>query len=544
MIKDILYNEEMRKHLVSGMDKVADAVKVTLGPKGRNVIMYQKASLRDTEYSDRAQKGAHALVTNDGVTIAKAIVLPNPAENMGAELIKEAAIKTNDTAGDGTTTATVLAQAILKEGVRNLAAGAHPMALRKGITGAAEAAIEQLIATAKSVDSQDALSCIAAISCQDTSLGEMIGEAIYRVGLEGVVQVEDSGKAETTLDVMEGIVFERGFLSPLMATDEHQTFAELHNPYILLYDGKIENPQDLIPILIQVAETDRSCLILSDGVEGEAMGLILRNKLEGDLDIVCVTAPLYGEGREWRLDDMAVQTGGTFISKKMGLTLQEATLDMLGTAAYVKVTKNQTVITGPGGDPEAVEARVKELKYMAAHTDYEFNRKRYEERLAKFVSGVAKIDVGGRTEPELWERKMRAEDAVNAARAAYEEGIVAGGGIAFLNILPAVRDYADTLEGDEKTGAQILLRALEAPARQIAENADLDGSAVVGRLKEEGVDMGYDAERGVYINLVEAGIIDPVKVSRMALSAAVSVCGTMLTGEAGMYDHTEARKEG
>ena len=483
MIKDILYNEEMRKHLVSGIDKVADAVKVTLGPKGRNVIMYQKASLRDTEYSDRAQKGAHALVTNDGVTIAKAIVLPNPAENMGAELIKEAAIKTNDTAGDGTTTATVLAQAILKEGVRNLAAGAHPMALRKGITGAAEAAIEQLIATAKSVDSQDALSCIAAISCQDTSLGEMIGEAIYRVGLEGVVQVEDSGKAETTLDVMEGIVFERGFLSPLMATDEHQTFAELHNPYILLYDGKIENPQDLIPILIQVAETDRSCLILSDGVEGEAMGLILRNKLEGDLDIVCVTAPLYGEGREWRLDDMAVQT------------------------------------------------------------DYEFNRKRYEERLAKFVSGVAKIDVGGRTEPELWERKMRAEDAVNAARAAYEEGIVAGGGIAFLNILPAVRDYADTLEGDEKTGAQILLRALEAPARQIAENAGLDGSAVVGRLKEEGVDMGYDAERGVYINLVEAGIIDPVKVSRMALSAAVSVCGTMLTGEAGMYDHTEARKE-
>ncbi len=543
MAKDILYSEDIRSGMIAGIDKIADTVKVTLGPKGRNVILYQKASLRDADYSDRAQKGAHVLVTNDGVTIAKAILLKDPVENMGAELLKEAAIKTNETAGDGTTTAAVLAQAILREGIRNVAAGAHPLALRNGIMGAAEAASQELRSMAKPVVTQEDIARIATISCQDGELGKMIGEALYRVGLEGVIQVDDSGRAETTLDVLEGIVFERGFLSPLMTTDEHQTAAELHNPYILLCDSKIENPQELIPILIQVAEADRPCLIISDGVEGDAMGLILKNKVEGDLDIVCVNAPLYGEGREWRLADMAVQTGGTYITKKMGLTLREATLDMLGTADYVKVTKKQTVITGAGGDPEKVAERIKELKYLVGHTDYEFNRKRYEERLAKFVSGVAKIDVGGRTEPELWERKMRVEDAVNAARAAYEDGIVAGGGIAFLNLLPVVKSYMNTLEGDERTGAAIVLKALEAPLWQIAENAGLDGSTIVGRLKKEGPDIGYDAEKGVYVNLLEAGIVDPVKVSRMALAAAVSTAAAMLTGEAGIYDHVEEKAE-
>ena len=331
MSKEILFSEDIRRGMIEGIDKVADAVRVTLGPKGRNVIMYQKANLRDSDYSDKAGKGAHALVTNDGVTIARSVILQNPAENMGAELLKEAAIRTNETAGDGTTTATVLTQAILKAGIRNLAAGAHPLALRKGIIGASEAALKQLKSIARPITTQEEISRVASISCQDKAMGDMIGEALYRVGLEGVIEVDDSGKAETSLDVMEGIVFERGFLSPLMATDENQTYAELHNPYILICDGKIDNPQELIPILISIAEEGRSCLIISDGVEGEAMGLILRNKVEGDLDIVCVIAPFYGEGREWRLDDIAVQTGGKYISPKIGLSLREATVDILGT---------------------------------------------------------------------------------------------------------------------------------------------------------------------------------------------------------------------
>ena len=541
MSKDITLSEEMRIRMISGIDKVADAVKVTLGPKGRNIIMYQKASLQGTEYSDPMQKGAHALVTNDGVTIAKAVILPDPIENIGAELLKEAAVKTNETAGDGTTTATILTQAILKPGLRNLAAGAHPLALRDGLNGAADIVQKKLAEIARPVETQKQISHVAAISCEDESMGAMIGEAIYRVGLEGVVEVADSGKAETSIEVLEGIVFEKGFLSPLMATDKDQTYAELRNPYILICEGTISNVQDLLPILIEVAKADSPCLIISDGVEGEAMALILKNKVEGDMDIVCVTAPFYGEGREWRMDDMAVQTGATYITKKLGLSLRDAKLDMLGTAEYVKVTKNQTVITGAAGDPEIVEKRIQELKHMVETTDYEFNKKRYEERLAKFVSGVAKVDVGGRTETELWEKKMRAEDAVNAARAAFEEGIVPGGGIAFLSLIPAVRSYADTLTGDERTGAEILASALEAPARQIAENAGLDGSAVIGTLKEQKLGIGFDAANGDYIDMIEAGIIDPVKVSRMALAAAVSVSSTLLTGEASVYDHVDEK---
>ncbi len=541
MSRDIIFSEEMRNRMISGIDKVADAVKVTLGPKGRNVIMYQKASLQGTEYSDPMSRGAHALVTNDGVTIAKAVILPDPIENMGAELLKEAAVKTNDTAGDGTTTATILTQSILKSGLRNLAAGAHPLALRDGLNGAAEVAQKMLGEIARPIETQEQISRVAAISCEDVDLGSMIGEAIYRVGLEGVCEVADSGKAQTSVEVLEGIVFEKGFLSPLMATNKDQTYAELRNPYILICEGTISNVQDLLPILIEVAESDRPCLIISDGVEGEAMSLILKNKVEGDMDIVCVTAPFYGEGREWRMDDMSVQTGATYITKKLGLSLREATLDMLGTAEYVKVTKNQTVITGAGGDPEIVEKRIQELKHLVESTDYEFNKKRYEERLAKFVSGVAKIDVGGRTETELWEKKMRAEDAVNAARAAFEEGVVAGGGVAFLSLIPAVRSYADTLSGDKKTGAEILLKALEAPARQIAENAGLDGSEIVGKLLGQAGNIGFDAENGNYIDMLEAGIIDPVKVSRMALAAAVSVSSTLLTGEAGVYDHVDEK---
>lgn len=529
---EITYNEAARRGMLSGIDKLADTVKVTLGPKGRNVAMYQKANLRDADYSGRAQAGAHVLVTNDGVTIAKSIVLADPLENMGAQLLRQAAVKTNDGAGDGTTTAIVLAQSLLHGAIRNLAAGADPLALRRGLMAAAKTAAELLRNSAKPIVTQEALSQVAAVSCQDRELGEMVGKALHTVGLEGVVTVEDGQRLETTLDLMEGIVFERGFLTPLMTTDEGQTVAELHDPYILLCDTKFTDPQDLIPALICAAEDERPCLIISEGVEGEALGLVHTNKTEGDMDIVCVNAPLYGEGRRWRMEDLAVQTGGAFITKEMGMNIREVTRDMLGTAEYVKVTKQRTLIVGAGGDPAAVQARVNELRYLVEHTDYAFNQERYRERLAAFVSGVAKIDVGGRTEPEIWERKMRIEDAVNAARAAYEEGVVAGGGAALLALVPRLAALADTLEGDERTGAKLLLHAAGAPQRLIAENAGMEGSAVEAKVLASPPGTGYDAESGRYTDMLEAGILDPVKVTRLALECAVSVASTLLTTQA------------
>lgn len=537
MAKTIVYSEEFRRRMLSGINQLADTVRITLGPCGRNIVMYQKAELHGAEYSDRAMAGARAMVINDGATIAKGIVLEDPVENMGAQLLREASAKTNDLAGDGTTTATVLTQAILSKALTNLAAGAHPLLLNRGITGAAEVAVDALAKAAVSVSTQEEISRVAAISCQDDTIGAIVGEALIRVGAEGVVEVGDSGRHETTLEIQEGIVFERGFQSPLMSTDKEHTVAELEDPYILIYDGKFTTAQELLPALILVAEQDRPCLIIAEGVEEEALGLVLQNKLQGDLDIVCVLPPLYGEGRKWRMEDMAVQTGATFISRELGFDIQEVTLDMLGSAKHVKVTKDQTVITGPGGDPEAVEKRIRELRFLVERTDYEFNQKRYKERLAKFVSGVARIQIGGWTELEITERKFRAEDAINAARAACEEGVVAGGGVALLNTASAVRAYAETLEGDQKTGAQILLKALEAPVRQITENAGLDASVVAGKLLDSEPGIGYDAAGGRYVNMLECGIFDPVKVTRLALQNAVSVASTLLTSEVCVVDN-------
>lgn len=536
MAKTIVYSEEFRRKMLSGINQLADTIKITLGPNGRNVVMYQKAELQGAEYSDRAMAGAKAMVINDGVTIAKGIVLEDSVENMGAQLMREVSSKTNDLVGDGTTTATVLTQAILNKSLTNLAAGAHPLLMNKGITGAAKVAVEALAKAAVPVSTQEEISRVAAISCQDEKIGAIVGKALHSVGLEGVVEVEDSGRHETSVEILEGIVFERGFLSPLMATDKEQTVAELDNPYILLYDGKFTTAQELLPALILVAEEDRPCLIISEGVEDEAMGLILQNKLHGDLDVVCVLPPLYGDGRKWRMEDMAVQTGATLITKDIGLDIRDVTRDMLGSAKRVRVTKNQTVITDPMGDPEAVERRVRELRYMVEHTDYEFNQKRYQERLAKFVSGVAKIKVGGWTELEITEKKFRVEDAIHAARAACEEGVVAGGGVALLNTAVAVRSYADTLDADQRTGALILLKALEAPVRQIAQNSGLDGSVVVGKLMESAPGTGYDAESGEYVNMIKTGILDPVKVTRLALENAVSVASTLLTSEVCVVD--------
>lgn len=534
MAKDIFFDETIRKKLLTGMDKVADAVKVTLGPKGRNVAMYQKANVQGSKYSDAARPGASAMVTNDGVTIAGAVILEDPFENMGAQLLKVAASRANDAAGDGTTTATILTQAILRKGFKNVAAGANPLELRNGIVALGLVAQQKLKEMAVPISSREEIARVATISCQDADLGDKIGEALSRVGLEGVINVEDTGKVETTLEVLEGITFDQGYMNPYMVTDKERLVAELHNPYILFCDARFENPHDLIPALLLAAEDERPMLIVCEGIEGEAMGVIIKNKLEGDMDFVGVQAPLYGEGRRWRMDDMALQTGGMYLSAEMGMDIRQVTREMLGSAEFVQITGKRTVIQGAGGDPQAVAERISQLRAMAEQEEDPFTKGLLKERLAKFVSGVAVIDVGGRTEMELKERRFRAEDAVHAARAAYQEGIVPGGGIALLNLIPKLKDYAEGLIGDAKTGAEILLRALEAPVRQIAENAGHDGSTVVGRLRTMEDGTGFDAERMDYVDMISAGIIDPVKVTRMALECAVSVASTVLTTEAGI----------
>ena len=543
MAKDIVFGEDIRHRMMSGIDKLADAVKATLGPKGRNATMHQKASLRGSDYSDTAMADAKVLVTNDGVTIARAFVLEDPVENMGVELMKSVAIKTNDTAGDGTTTATILAQSILKEGFKNVAAGANPIQLQKGILKAADCAVETLHKNAIEISTKEDLSNVAAISCEDKELGALVGEALDRVGMEGVIKVDETGKYVTTLDIQEGIVFERGFISPYMCTDKTQTVCELKDAYILMTDKEVTNPQDLVPALMLAAEDGKSFLLICNGLEAEALTLINNPLHELDLNMCAIIAPNYGEGREWRMEDLAVQTGGEFISDKFGLDIRKVTREQLGTAADIRITKMQTVITGAGGDPEAVERRIQELRNLIENTDYEFNKQRYEERLAKFVSGVAVIDVGGQTQTELWERKMRIEDAVNAARASLEEGIVAGGGIAYLDVLDYVAAFAGTLENDERTGARVLCEALKAPARQIALNAGLDGPAVLAHLEEQPKGTGYDVDTGSYVDMVKNGIIDPVKVSRLALESAASVASTLLTTEAGLADTPAPERE-
>ena len=531
---ELRFSSAARSALMSGIDKLTNAVKGTLGPRGRNVAIYQKQNVRGADFSDRKSAGAHVLITNDGVTVAKSIVLPDPQENMGAQLLKEVAIKTNEGAGDGTTTAAVLCQAMLQASFKNLEAGAEPMALRRGMKRAGESVLDTLRAAARPIATEAEIARVAAISSQEELLGELIGKALYTVGAEGVISVDESQRGETKLEIQEGIVFDRGLSAMEMATDEKGTMAELYDPYILLCDAKISNPHDLLPFLILAAEAGHSCLVISDGVEGEALGLVLENKRNGDIDIVCVNAPEYGEGRRWRMEDLAVQTGGTVITRDMGMNIRDITEDMVGHAGYVKVTRQHTVISEPGGDPAVVAARVAELRHLSANTDYEFNRQRYQERLAKFVSGVAKLEVGGRTEPEIWERKMRAEDAVNAARAAYAEGVLPGGGVALLNTVEKLRFLSSVLEGDERTGVQIVAEAVQAPARQILLNAGLDGVCITEKLLDLPAGTGFDMDSGEYVDMVEKGIIDPLRVTRLAFENALSVAVTVISAEAGV----------
>lgn len=530
----VVYGDDVRSAMIQGVNALADAVRVTLGPRGRNVALPQKSNLRGADYGDEAAPDAPVLVTNDGVTIAKSVVLPDTLENMGAQLCKEVAIAANDEAGDGTTTAVVLAQAVLNEAFRSIAAGADPLALRRGIQAAAEEIVAALRAAALPVESQDDLAHVATISCQDERLGALIAEALFKTGEEGVVNVDDSRRFETELDYQEGIVFDRGMLSPHMATDVQRGIAELEDPYILLTDRTITNQQDLLPALICAAEDGRDCLVVCEGIEGEALALVLANRRQGDMGVVCVMAPEYGEGRRWRMEDLAVQTGATYVIGEAGMSLRDVTRAHLGGANRVVVTGKRTTIVGGRGDERAIADHVAMLRHYVEHTDYEFNRKRHEERLAKFVSGVATIRVGGVTEAEQWERKMRVEDAVNATRAAREEGIVAGGGMALYDAARAAAPKVEAMTGDELRGAHIALAACSAPARQIADNAGAEGAAILAKLAEQEPGVGYDAARGRFADMHAAGIVDPLRVTRSALEAAFSVAGTALLTEAGV----------
>lgn len=530
----ITLHAQARARLLAGADQLADAVRVTLGPRGRNVALHQKADRQGATYADRAGSGAPVLITNDGATIAEAIVLPDPLENMGAQLLRQATARVKEVAGDGTTTATVLAQSLLHEVFRNEAAGADPMALRRGMEAAGASAVRALQASALPAKEERELARVAAVSCGDEALGAMVGHALHTVGAEGVVTVEDSQTQETTLEVQEGIVLERGFLAPEMATNEDKTMAELHDPYILLCDTKFDNVQELLPALIAAAEDGRDILVICEGLEGDARSTVLQTNLQGDIKIVCIDAPLYGDGRRWRMEDLAIQLGGVFFQKALYMDLQSVTAQQLGTARRVTVTKQRTVLSDPGGDPAQLEARVRELRYLAAHEDYDFNRQRHETRLAQLSSGVAVLRVGGRTQAELWERKARLEDAVHAAQAARRGGILPGGGTALLRLIPTVLERAEALCGDERTGALSVARALEAPLRQLAENAGLDGSAVAAQVKALSGSMGYDVERETVCDLVKAGVLDPLPVTQAALESALSASSSLLTTQAGI----------
>ncbi len=529
-----IHGDEVRSSMLDGIDALANAVKITLGPRGRNVAMPQKANLYGADYGDPATADAPVLITNDGVTIAKTITLPDPVQNMGAQLCKEAAIKANDVAGDGTTTAVVLAQALMHGAFRMVTAGSDPLALRRGVQAVCEAVVARLRETATPISTQEDLIHVASISCQDPALGALVGEALFKVGLEGVVNVDDSQRLETELDLAEGIVFDRGYTSPHMVTDKARLVAELKNPYILLTDKKISSQDDVIPALICAAEDDRDCLLICDGLEGDALAVVLGNNRAGSMNTVAVMAPAYAEGRQWRLDDLAVQTGGTAIIDTAGMSLRDVTRAELGSAERVVVTSKRTTIEGGGGDPQAIADREAQLRYYAENTEYEFNRKRHEERLAAFVSGVATIRVGGMTEGEQWERKMRVEDAVNATRAAFEEGVVAGGGTALLNAARFVKPQFESLTGDERIGAFLALSACAAPAAQIAENAGQSGATTLAHLEEMPDGIGYNAATGEFEDMLEAGILDPLRVTRSAVEAAFSVAGTALLTEAGV----------
>ena len=523
MAKQIKYGEDARRSLEKGVNALADTVKITLGPKGRNVVL-------DKKY------GA-PLITNDGVTIAKEIELEDPFENMGAQLVKEVSTKTNDVAGDGTTTATLLAQAIIREGLKNLAAGANPMVLKKGIEAATDAAVEGLRKLSQPINGKQAIAQVAANSAADETIGQLISDAMETVGADGVITVEESKTMTTGMETTEGMQFDRGYASAYMVTDTEKMEAVLDDPLILITDKKISAIQEILPLLESVVQTGKKMLIIAEDVEGEALSTLVVNKLRGTFTCVAVKAPGFGDRRKEMLQDIAILTGGTVISSETGMELKEATMDLLGTARQVKVNKENTTIVGGAGDKDAIAARVGQIRAQIAETTSDYDREKLQERLAKLAGGVAVIKVGAATEVEMKERKMRIEDALSATRAAAEEGIVPGGGIAMLNVLPNVAALLDQYAGDAKTGVEIVLRALEEPIRQIATNAGVDGSVIVDHIKNAKTPRyGYDALKGEYVDMVERGIIDPTKVTRSALQNAASVAAMVLTTESLVAD--------
>ena len=517
MAKEIKYGIEARKALEAGVNQLADTVRVTIGPKGRNVVL-------DKSF------GA-PLITNDGVTIAKEIELEDPFENMGAQVVKEVATKTNDVAGDGTTTATVLAQAMINEGMKNLAAGANPIILRKGMKKATEAAVEAIAEMSSKVTGRDQIAKVAAISAADEEVGELVADAMEKVSNDGVITIEESKTMKTELDLVEGMQFDRGYLSAYFSTDMEKMVAELDDPYILITDKKITNIQEILPLLEQIVQSGKKLLIIAEDIEGEALTTLIVNKLRGTFSVCAVKAPGYGDRRKAMLEDIAILTGGTVISEEVGLELKDATLDQLGRAKSVKVEKENTVIVDGEGDKDAIQARLGQIKAQIEETTSEFDKEKLQERLAKLSGGVAVIRVGAATETEMKEAKLRMEDALAATRAAVEEGIIAGGGSAYIHASKEVAKLAAELEGDEKTGANIILKALEAPLFRIAANAGLEGAVIINKVRESEPGVGFDALNEKYVNMVDEGILDPAKVTRSALQNATSVASTLLTTE-------------
>ena len=526
MSKLIMRGDEARKALQAGVDALADTVKITLGPKGRNVVL-------DKKY------GA-PLITNDGVSIAKEVELPDPFENMGAQLVKEVSTKTNDVAGDGTTTATLLAQAMIHEGLKNLAAGANPIVVKKGMAKAVEAAVAEVKKQAKKVDGSNDIARVGAVSSGDEEIGKLIADAMEKVSADGVITIEESKTAETYSEVVEGMQFDRGYITPYMVTDTEKMEAVIDDAYILITDKKISVISDILPILEQLVQSGKKLVIIAEDVEGEALNTLIVNRLRGTLNVVCVKAPGFGDRRKEMLQDIAILTGGTVVSEEVGLELKNTTLDMLGRARQVKVTKENTTIVDGAGDATAIKDRVGQIRNQIAVTTSDYDKEKLQERLAKLSGGVAVIKVGAATETEMKEKKLRIEDALNATRAAVEEGVVAGGGTIFVNVIPAVEALLNTVEGDEKTGVQIIAKALEAPIRQIAANAGLDGSVILEKVRASGKNgYGFDAYKEEYCDMVSAGIIDPAKVTRSALENAASVSAMVLTTESLVADKPE-----
>ncbi len=526
MAKDILYGIEARNALSRGVDKLADTVKITLGPKGRNVVL-------DKKYGS-------PLITNDGVTIAKEIELEDAAENMGAQLVKEVATKTNDAAGDGTTTATLLAQAFVREGMKNVTAGANPMVVRKGMKKAVDAAVEALVANSKKVNGKGDIARVGTISAGDEVIGELIADAMEKVTADGVITIEESKSADTYSEVVEGMQFDRGYLSPYMATDMDKMETVYDDALILITDKKISNIQEILPLLEQIVQAGRKMLIIAEDVEGEALTTLVLNKLRGVFNCVAVKAPGFGDRRKEMLQDIAILTGGEVISSEIGLELKDASIEMLGHARQIKVNKEHTIIVGGAGNPDAIRARVGQIRAAIVETTSDFDREKLQERLAKLAGGVAVIKVGAATEAEMKEKKLRIEDALNATKAAVEEGIVAGGGTAYLNVIDEVAKLIDTVDGDEKTGVKIVLKALEEPVRQIAANAGFDGGVVVDKILSSGkLGYGFDAYNEVYCDMMAAGIVDPTKVTRSALQNAASIASVILTTESVVADKKE-----